>query len=38
MIPFSYNSAIRELQREVSCGSKVSLQKKWYGWIIIHEK
>jgi hypothetical protein len=39
MWPFSYNSASRELLREIQAGNKnCYLKRKWYGWIVVHEK
>ena len=32
---FSWQSAQREAARERECGSCVSVQRRWYGWIVV---
>jgi len=33
-LPFSYESAVREMKRVRAAGGKAKLTKRWYGWII----
>lgn len=33
--PLSWASAQREAARENECGSCVSVQRRWYGWIVV---
>lgn len=34
---FSFNSAVREIKREIQAGNKdVRLEKRWYGLVIVH--
>lgn len=34
---FSYESAVREMQRTNNAGGKATISKRWYGWIVVDE-
>jgi hypothetical protein len=34
---FSYESAVREMQRNNAAGGTATISKRWYGWIVVDE-